>query len=823
MEKFNPNQQNIASGFGVLHEWLRAKWGLESPKTRPGAWIKVVELGCGQCMVNKSMTSAPLTIGQTRFARGLGVHANSEIQVVLPSSGKSFHACIGRDENSITNGESANLYFRVDGEGRELYESPLIKGGEEPLPIEVNLDGASEITLRVGDTFDWGHADWAEARVILKNGQTVWLDELPFDGAVPECSPTPPFSFRNKGATFESQFASWQTSTLTEELDDNRSRHIVIYRNPGSDLEIRCEIVVFTDFSAVEWVLHFTNTGTTRLGPIDEIRSLDMHLSRSLWAREFVLHHAVGSVCAERDFAPLEQVLLPNSDFHLAPENGRSSSGTMPFFNLESSGGGVIGAVGWSGQWQASFERDDKAGVRVHAGIESACVELSPGESIRTPSTLLLFWKGDRIRSHNMWRALMLQHYSPRPSGLPVQLPISFLTWGMFAEGELIRRNEVLDNTKAAIDTFWVDAGWYGECQQMGDWYKQAGNWQPNSTLFPRGLKPVADAVHASNRKFLLWFDCERVYRDSDLFRAHPEWLLELEAESQTGYEGFNENFLFNLGCAEARRFMTETISNIISEVGVDIVRQDFNVEPLRFWRKRDSSNRQGMTEIRYIEGLYAFWDELVARHPHILIDNCASGGRRLDIELAKRSVPLWRSDLQCCPDYSALGTQSQTFGLASWLPLSCAGTREYGDTYDFRSALGSGTVGYWAPKLVSEDEAWARARLAESHLVRPYFHGDFYPLTSYSLSTDVWLVFQLDRGDLGGGVIMAFRRENAPYPTATVQLKALDHDSHYELTDSDTGRTEIQAGSDLSELGFSIHMPTPRSSALITYQKMAA
>ena len=98
------------------------------------------------------------------------------------------------------------------------------------------------------------------------------------------------------------------------------------------------------------------------------------------------------------------------------------------------------------------------------------------------------------------------------------------------------------------------------------------------------------------------------------------------------------------------------------------------------------------MTEIRYIEGLYAFWDALHEQHPGLLIDNCASGGRRLDLETISRSAALWRSDFQCRPDFNPAGMQGQTYGLSSWIPLSAAVTRR-SDAYRFRSGLGVGVI----------------------------------------------------------------------------------------------------------------------------------
>src|SRR5205823_8017603 len=127
-------------------------------------------------------------------------------------------------------------------------------------------------------------------------------------------------------------------------------------------------------------------------------------------------------------------------------------------------------------------------------------------------------------------------------------------------------------------------------------------------------------------------------------------------------------NYLLNLGIPAARQYVTDMISRLIEEDGVTCYRQDFNTDPAPFWKAADAPDRVGMTEIRHIEGLYAYWDELVARHPGLWIDNCASGGRRIDLETISRSIPLWRSDLQASPDFfSQTAMQNQTHGLGLW------------------------------------------------------------------------------------------------------------------------------------------------------------
>ena len=89
----------------------------------------------------------------------------------------------------------------------------------------------------------------------------------------------------------------------------------------------------------------------------------------------------------------------------------------------------------------------------------------------------------------------------------------------------------------------------------------------------------------------------------------------------------------------------------MISEEGIDLYRLDFNIDPLAYWRGNDVEDRQGITEIRYIEGYLSYWDELRRRHPGMLIDSCASGGRRNDLETMRRAVPILPTDLENNPE----------------------------------------------------------------------------------------------------------------------------------------------------------------------------
>ncbi len=233
-------------------------------------------------------------------------------------------------------------------------------------------------------------------------------------------------------------------------------------------------------------------------------------------------------------------------------KGGRSSCGALPFYNLERvDGNGLVGAIGWTGDWEARFWRESDGGVRVRAGMQRTHLRLRPGEEIRTPRILLLSWEGTRDDGQNLLRRFMLTHHAPRRAGNEPRVPVSFSLWGEVREDRQVAKAQWFTEQRIPIDNVWIDAGWFGDRPvQDGanvfntDWGRRVGDWWPNPRLFPRGLAPVGEAARVGGRDFTLWFESERVREGTVLTREHPEWLL----------GPIGGNFLFDLGNPEAPR-----------------------------------------------------------------------------------------------------------------------------------------------------------------------------------------------------------------------------------------------------------------------------
>ena len=287
-----------------------------------------------------------------------------------------------------------------------------------------------------------------------------------------------------------------------------------------------------------------------------------------------------------------------------------------------------------------------------------------------------------------------------------------------------------------------------------------------------------------------------------------------------------NETKLLNLGNPEARHWLTEHIDGLITREGIDLYRQDFNIDPLAFWRAADEPNRQGITENRYVCGYLAYWDELIRRHPNMLIDSCASGGRRNDLETMRRSVPLWRSDYA----YEPIGHQCMTYGISLWLPYHGTGTVASSAASYYGGGLTNvEPYAFWsntAPSLGSGIDF--RIREIDYDALRTLYHqwlelsefydDDFYPLTPYTQAEDKWIAWQFNAPDRRTGAVQAFRRGQCPQATMTLPLHDLDPKTTYTIRIfGREGSTQL-TGSELMQNGLPVTLHNKPEAAVIIY-----
>lgn len=617
-----------------------------------------------------------------------------------------------------------------------------------------------------------------------------------------------PFRFTYGGKSSVDLLPRWRFEGGERPLGRGRTERTLRFLDPDTGLEVRCVAVEYRDFPTVEWTVHFQNTGPRDTPVLADIWSLAARLDLPA-SSAAMLHHFRGSPCTANDFEPFETPLPVGASRRITAAGGRPTNSDLPCFNLAGSGLGWIVVVGWPGQWAAEFAREPSGDVRVTAGQETTRFTLRPGESVRTPLMVVQFWEGDWIRAQNVWRRWMIEHNLPRPGGrLP---PVQMAACSSHQFGEMIHANtanqrQFIDRyleERLGLDYWWMDAGWY-PCE--GEW-PRTGTWEVDTNRFPGGLRPITDHAHARGVKSIVWFEPERVHAGTWLAENHPEWIL-----------GGSGGGLLNLGNPEAREWLTDHVDRLLTDQGIDLYRQDFNLDPLPCWQANDAGDRHGITENHHVTGYLAYWDELRRRHPNLLIDSCASGGRRNDLETMRRAVPLLRSDYIMEP----VGNQGHTYGLSFWLPYQGTGTgsREL-SPYLLRSTMVTHFTACFDVRRPDLDYAMLRRVLGQWREYAPCYFGDYYPLTSYSLEATAWMAWQFDLPQEGRGVVQAFRRDRSADECVVFRLSGLDTKARYLCTDLDSGIARSRSGEELETTGLPVAIPQQPGDAVIVYRKV--
>lgn len=619
---------------------------------------------------------------------------------------------------------------------------------------------------------------------------------------------TPRFSFDYNGKPFD-------LPGVKVEKDDFGYSYCL---EDGLCIELHYED--YPGYGAAGWTLWFENKSGSSSGLISNIRDCD-----TLWCfaekEPVTLYETTGNTDYESylyddmcsaEFSVHERSLPTGLTRTYRPLGGRSASGQMPFFELRSKSRGLIVAIGWSGQWEASFSREDGDVIRIKTGIEYTAFKLHPGERVRTSSVLLLEYSGSRVSGSNAFRRLI----KDRSPYSPEELPFALEGMGMTTDKHLYHIRQFKKHGVKA-DYYWIDVGWYGKGGSPGasDWYKQVGNWQVRPDEHPDGLLDVVSAVEDASMKMLLWMEPERAYPGTDIALEHPEWLYPLD--------GFY--LLLRLDLDEVRDYIFNVICTFIDRLHVKCFRMDFNMEPLQSWRITGKPYRGGMNEIKYIMNLYKLWDDLRKKYPGLIIDNCASGGRRIDIETLKRTVPVWRTDAYCEPDRDPDVIQTQAFGFNSFIPYSGGVCKKPGDTYATRSAYAPAYVGSWwwtdRPTPTEEQFEWMAKMCDEYRALRPYFSCDFYPLENCGRTSDHggWAAYRYDRPEKCDGIVMAFRRSGSNCETSRYRLENLDPEKTYAVTNVDTNEEMLYKGIDLVNDGLTVTICERYQSRIFVYK----
>lgn len=605
--------------------------------------------------------------------------------------------------------------------------------------------------------------------------------------------------------------------------------------SPDGRLRVSIRSAAYPEFDAVEWFLEFENPSDRDSGILSDICDCDALVT--LPAEVVPKNPGINSKPGERAVVSMNGCIHSdnykerddrcatefgwvmnyfrgkrNPRYAFESHGGRSSDRQAPFFEVTQDGRGAFVAIGWTGDWRASFTNVAE-GVIVKSGLKRARFRLRPGEKVRTTTTLVMGYAAGEDAS-NKFRRLMRGHFSPKACrGVNRESIFANMSWGSLSSESLKNRIAILKSKGFRFDDFWIDAAWYGkgpavEAWYDGGWSKYTGDWTCNPEIHPAGLTDVASAAHDAGMGVMLWFEPEHVSKSAEFAKEHPEWLL----------PGPKGDYLIDLGRADVREWFVSTLSDYITRLGMSCYTQDFNTEPDKFFAIADAkeSDRDGIAEIRYVTGLYAALDELLRRHPQLLIDNCASGGRRFDIEMLKRTFAFFRSDYMCGLKANPDVNQAVNVGISRVIPHNGC-TTHVCDVYALRSAYTSSYApGFWPIACYTEETVdWAAAKKCHDEYLRlrPYFLCDFYNHGSATADPAAWALWQYHDEVRGAGVVLAFRRVQSPSPVSEIRLRGLPKNAKVEVVDLDDGRTFVCDGS------FRIELPQAYASAAFEYR----
>ena len=599
-----------------------------------------------------------------------------------------------------------------------------------------------------------------------------------------------------------------------------------------SGLELTLDCAYYPDYAAFEWTGFFTNTAKDNSPVLSEVNAADM----TFIGDNAVLIGLVGDAVNPDWGTDNGQVMnnqpyttqLPEGITKFASFDGRPTDTCFPYYDFQYAEGGALIAIGWQGQWKSSFEKK-KDTIIFTAGQETFSSYLKSGETMRMPLIAMILYDGrDEDRSVNLWRRWFIDCNMRKVRGKLMQPALAAFSGGacmtLTNEDTEIKNISVYEKMGINLDYWWMDAGWYfidfegSSCKEVED-YAKTGVWIVDTNRFPTKLRAISDKMKSIGGGTILWFEPERFYRKLDNLKddgstIKREWSLP-----------FDDVWAFvNYGEPEALEWITNRVLSILETADITIYREDFNVPPLRAWTAKDTENRRGMTENLYIQGHLKFWDSIIERFPDMMIDSCASGGRRNDLESMRRAVPLHYSDFYRY-DPAKIGGVCQM--LYKWFPY----LKNYGTTATMVEDPDKYMLlNTFSPMLLlsisSEADKTADIEFLQKYQawhreLGKYFYSSYYPLTPWSVSDKDWIGYMFVDLAEGKGFVQISRHTNNNECAKSIKLKGLKEEESYRITDFNNNFGGIFTGKVLMEEGLEVIMPKARSATVIKIERM--
>ncbi len=645
--------------------------------------------------------------------------------------------------------------------------------------------------------------------------QLYWGGRLGAADRIPQAVPAREWaSFDSSNTTTPQEYAGWGAGLFVEPAlkvtfaDGNRD--LVLHYERHESTSDGFNIVLKDIKRQVFVTLHYSmDAGSGILARSATIENKEAQpitieqaaaASWALPAAHYTLNYLTGRWAGE--WTLTQETLHPGAR---VIESRRGSTGHQanPWFAIEAgdrpdenAGEVWFGALAWSGSWRITVEQDQLDGVRVTGGFNpfDFGYVLKPGEKLESP----IFYGG--YSAHGLGGASRILHHYEIAHVLPHRVgegedaapkprPVIYNSW------EATEFNVTEDGQKAlaekaaelGVDRFVMDDGWFG---QRKDDHAGLGDWYVNSTKFPHGLKPLIDKVHALVMDFGLWVEPEMVNPDSDLYRKHPEWVLNFPGRPRS--EQRNQ-LVLNLARPDVRDYILGFLDKLLTENDIAFLKWDYN----RNWSEPGWDQlppaEQKKVYVEYTRNLYAIFAELKKRHPKVELESCSGGGGRVDLGILQYADEVWPSDNT--DPFDRL-TQQDGFTYAytpqimmAWVtdsPHTLEGQRRVTSLqYRMLSSMqGSLGIGANISKWNDEEMATAKRLIAAYHQAqRTIVQGDLYRLISPRNGSE-FSATQTVNHDKSQSVVFAFihsTQEGRGFPL--LKLEGLDPKAEYALT----------------------------------------
>ncbi|MFI6406733.1 alpha-galactosidase [Streptomyces sp. NPDC050548] len=501
---------------------------------------------------------------------------------------------------------------------------------------------------------------------------------------------------------------------------------------------------------------------------------------------EWQLSHVHGRWAAE---SRLVRSPLTYGEKVIGSRRGHTGHQYLPWVALDTDAteerGEVYGcALGWSGSWRIAVAQLPDARVQITGGAgydESGLLSLAPGESFTTPLFAALWSDAGFGGASRTWHAYQRTYVVPDADK---DRPVLYNSWEATQFDISEEQQEVLAQRAAAagVELFVVDDGWFGArtSDRAG-----LGDWTPNPDRFPAGLKPLADRVHSLGMQFGIWVEPEMINPDSDLYRAHPDWVQYQEGRKRTE---FRNQLVLNLAREDVQEYLWEQLDGLLSSAPIDYVKWDFNrcftdagwpgdAYPQRLW-------------VDHVRALYALLDRLREAHPGVAFESCSGGGGRIDLGILSRTDQVWTSDNTDPLDRLAIQHGFSQIHparvMAAWVtdsPNTQLNDRVSSLRFRFVSAMAGvlgvgGDLSEWTEEELAEAREW----IALYKEIRPLVQrGDLHRLRP---PTGGLSAVQYTRGD-ESVVLALLQAQHYGEPVPALRLRGLDPTASYECLET--------------------------------------